>query len=389
MSLFAKRALNPDPVRTSVWLPTTNWSGESITESTALEVTALMACVSLIADSVASLPMRGIRHVGDRTEPVPIPKWIDSSTEHTQYELIHMIVTSLALHGNAYIYVDRDVNTNAPLTLTPLHPTNVQVNIVNRQRYYTTNGIVIDLNNMLHLRWWTPPQSAVGLSPIEMQRNTIGLALAQARFVNQWYSEGATPSSVLEVDGDMTTDQAKVLQATWETSHRRKRRPAVLTNGMKWKPITASAQDMELAESREQTINDIARIFRVPNYMIGARGDSQTYQNNESAGMHFVTYTLLPWLVRIERALSGLMVAPREIKFDTSAFLRANTTERIRAYQMAIMSGILTPNEAREREGQEPYEGGDDFVMALPGTPMAGPGDNPPPAGVDAEPPIR
>lgn len=388
MSIFAKRALNPDPVRTSVWLPTTNWSGESITESTALEVTALMACVSLIADSVASLPLRGIRHVGDRTVPVPVPKWMDSSTEHTQYELIHMIVTSLALHGNAYIYVDRDVNTNAPITLTPLHPTNVQVNIVNRQRYYTTNGIVVDLNNMLHLRWWTPPQSAVGLSPIEMQRNTIGLALAQARFVNQWYSEGATPSSVLEVDGDMTTDQAKVLQATWETSHRRKRRPAVLTNGMKWKPITASAQDMELAESREQTINDIARIFRVPNYMIGARGDSQTYQNNESAGMHFVTYTLLPWLVRIERALSGLMVAPRELKFDTSAFLRANTTERVRAYQTAIMSGILTPNEAREREGQEPYEGGDEFVMALPGAPMAGPGDNPPPAGVDAEPPI-
>jgi HK97 family phage portal protein len=207
--------------------------------------------------------------------------------------------------------------------------------------------------------------------------------------VNQWYSEGATPSSVLEVDGDMTMDQAKVLQATWESSHRRKRRPAVLTNGMKWKPITSSAQDMELAESREQTINDIARIFRVPNYMIGARGDSQTYQNNESAGMHFVTYTLLPWLVRIERALSGLMVAPREIKFDTSAFLRANTTERIRAYQSAIMSGILTPNEAREREGQEPYEGGDDFVLVLPGAIVAGTSEAQPPVGTDAEPPIR
>lgn len=388
MSLFAKRALNPDPVRTSVWLPTTNWSGESITESTALEVTALMACVSLIADSVASLPLRGIRHVGERTEPTPVPKWMDNSKEHTQYELIHMIVTSLALHGNAYIYVDRDVNTNTPLMLTPLHPTNVQVNIVNRQRYYTTNGIVIDPNNMLHLRWWTPPQSAVGLSPIEMQRNTIGLALAQARFVNQWYSEGATPSSVLEVDGDMTTDQAKVLQATWETSHRRKRRPAVLTNGMKWKPITASAQDMELAESREQTINDIARIFRVPNYMIGARGDSQTYQNNESAGMHFVTYTLLPWLVRIERALSGMMVAPRELKFDTSAFLRANTTERVRSYQTAIMSGILTPNEARSREGLEPYEGGDEFVLVLPGAIVAGTSEAQPPVGVDAEPPL-
>lgn len=388
MSLFHKRAITPDPIRTSMWMPATNWSGESITESTALEVTALMACISLIADSVASLPVRAIRNVGARTEPVPIPRWLDNSDMHTQYELIHMVVTSLALHGNAYLYVDRDQNNGLPISLTPLHPTSVQVTIVNRQRYYTTNGVVVDPDNMLHLRWWTPPQSAVGLSPIEMQRNTIGLALAQARFVNQWYSEGATPSSVLEVDGDMTAEQAKVLTATWETSHRRRRRPAVLTNGMKWKPITASAQDMELAESREQTINDIARIFRVPNYMIGARGDSQTYQNNESAGMHFVTYTLLPWLVRIERALSKLMAAPRELKFDTSGFLRADTINRYRSHQVGIMSGFLTPNEARAVEGLEPYMGGDEFVMALPGSPMAGPGIEPPPAGVDAEPPL-
>ena len=387
MSLFSKRAINPDPVRTSVWLPATNWSGEAINESTALEVTALMACVSLIADSVASLPIRSICHVGDRTEPVPMPKWLDASAEHTQYELVHMIVTSLALHGNAYLFIDRDQNTGLPVSLTPLHPVNVQVNVVNRNRYYTSNGVVIGLDNMLHLRWWTPPQAATGLSPIEMQRNTIGLALAQARFLNQWYSEGATPSSVLEVDGDMTAEQAKVLQTTWETSHRRRRRPAVLTNGMKWKPITSSAQDMELAESREQTINDIARIFRVPNYMIGARGDSQTYQNNESAGMHFVTYTLLPWLVRIERALSTLMPAPRELKFDTSAFLRADTINRYRAHQIGIMSGFITPNEARAIEGLEPYEGGDDFVMALPGSPMAGPGVDPAPVGVDAAPP--
>lgn len=388
MSLFAKRAISPDPIRTSVWMPATNWSGESITEETALEVTALMACISLIADSVASLPIRAIRHVGDRTEPIRLPEWLDASDEHTLYELIHMIVTSLALHGNAYLYVDRNLNSGLPLAVTPLHPSNVQVTIVNRTRYYTTNGVVVPSDNMTHLRWWTPPQSAVGLSPIEMQRNTIGLALAQARFLNQWYSEGATPSSVLEVDGDMTAEQAKVLQSTWETSHRRRRRPAVLTNGMKWKPITASAQDMELAESREQTINDIARIFRVPNYMIGARGDSQTYQNNESAGMHFVTYTLLPWLVRIERALSKLMAAPRELKFDTSAFLRADTINRYKAHQMGIMSGFITPNEARSVENLEPYVGGDEFVMALPGTPMAGPGDNPPPAGVDPVPPL-
>jgi phage portal protein BeeE len=101
-----------------------------------------------------------------------------------------------------------------------------------------------------------------------------------------------------------------------------------------------------------------------------------------------VTYTLLPWLVRIERALSKLMAAPRELKFDTSAFLRADTINRYKAHQMGIMSGFITPNEARSVENLEPYDGGDEFVMALPGTPMAGPGDSPPPAGVDPVPPL-
>ena len=117
-------------------------------------------------------------------------------------------------------------------------------------------------------------------------------------------------------------------------------------------------------ETRAEQITQIARIFRVPAYMIGARGDSQTYQNNESAGLHFVTYTLLPWLRRIEVALSSLMPASRRIVFDTSYFLRADTMSRYQAHQVGIMSGFITPNEARQVENLEPYEGGDNFVMA-------------------------
>ena len=345
----------------------------------------MLACVSLIADSVASLPVRAIKHVGDRSERVPVPRWLSASSTVTQYELMHMIVTSLALHGNAYIFVDRDPSTSMPLSLQPLHPLDVQVTIVNRQRYYTTGGFTIPADNMLHLRWWTPPQSAKGLSPIEMQKTTIGLALAMERHLAQFYGEGATPSSVLEVDGDMTAEQARVLQATWETQNRRRRKPAVLTGGMKWKPIQTSAADSQMNDTRAEQIAQVARIFRVPSYMIGARGDSQTYQNVESAGMHFVTYTLLPWLRRIEMGLATLMPEPNEIAFDTAGFLRADQITRLRAYQTGIMSGILTPNEARAIEGREPYfPGGDEFVMALPGAPMATPND---PAGVDPDPP--
>ena len=385
MSLFSKRALlAPDPIKTSNWIPGPNWSGENVTESNALEVTAVLACVSLLADSVASLPVRAIKHVGDRNERVQIPAWLSNSSTVTQYELMHMIVTSLALHGNAYIFVDRESATSMPVSVQPLHPQDVQVTIVNRQRYYTTGGFTIPADNMLHLRWWTPPQSAKGLSPIEMQKTTIGLALAMERHLSQFYGEGATPSSVLEVDGDMTAEQARVLQATWETQNRRRRKPAVLTGGMKWKPIQTSAADSQMNETRAEQIAQVARIFRVPAYMIGARGDSQTYQNTESAGIHFVTYTLLPWLKRIETALSTLMPEPNEIVFDTAGFLRADQITRLRAYQVGIMSGSLTPNEARANEGREPYVGGDEFVMALPGAPMSTPTD---PSGVDANPP--
>lgn len=388
MSLFAKRALNPpDPLQVSPWIVGNNWSGEPINETTALEVSAVLAAVSLIADSVASLPIRSVRHVGDRVVSRPLPGWLSGSSTVTQYELIHMIVSSLALHGNAYVYIDRE-NGLLPVSLTPLHPTNVQVNVINRQRYYTVNGGNISQDQMLHIRWWTPPQAATGLSPIEMQKTTIGLALAMERHLAQFYGEGGTPSSVLEVDGDLTADQAKALQATWETQNKRRRRPAVLTNGMKWRAITADAASMEMNASRELQVAQVARIYRVPAYMIGARGEANTYTNNESAGQHFVTYTLLPWLKRIESALSSLMPAPQELMFDTAGFLRADQISRYRAHGVGIQYGFLTPNEARAVEGLEPYEGGDEFVMALPGAPMAGPGLDPPPMGIDAEPPV-
>jgi HK97 family phage portal protein len=141
---------------------------------------------------------------------------------------------------------------------------------------------------------------------------------------------------------------------------------------------------MELNATRELQIAQVARVFRIPAYLIGAKGDSQTYQNNESAGQHFITYTLLPWLRRIEEALGALLTEGQYLRFNTDAFLRADTITRYRAYQLAIMTGVSTPNEARRRENLEPYNGGDEFVMALPGAPMASP-SNPalPPVGVE------
>ena len=390
MSLFARREERKFvPFTNNGFDSIPNLSGETVNEDTALQVTAVMACVGLIADSVASLPMRSVRQVGDRNVAEPLPEFLASpSMQVTSYELVHQMVTSLALHGNAYVFIDRAAN-GEPISLTPLHPLNVNVTSddTTGERRYTLSGKAVPADNILHVRWWTPPQSLEGLSPIQEQKTTIGLALAMERHLAQFYAEGATPSSVLETDGDLTSEQAKVLQDTWLTAHNRRRRPAVLVGGMRWKPVTASAADMELNASRELQVAQIARIYRVPTYLIGAKGDSQTYSNAEMAGQHFVTYTLLPWLRRIEEALSALLPTSQVMRFDVDGFLRADTLTRLRAHQLAVMTGIKTPNECRADEGLEPYPGGDEFVMALPGAPLAGPGENPPPAGVDPEPP--
>jgi HK97 family phage portal protein len=378
------------PLQNTGFSNLTNWSGETVNETTALQVSAVMACVGLIADSVASLPIRAVRRIGDRNVPQPTPRlFVAPSTTVTAYELVHQTVSSLALHGNAYVFVDRAANGD-PVGLTPIHPNNVEVTSSGsaRERTYTVSGTPVPADNILHLRWWTPPQALKGLSPIEEQKTTIGLALAMERHLSQFYADGGTPSSVLETDGDLTANQAKVLQETWFTQHNRRRRPAVLVGGMRWKPVTASAADMELNTSRELQIAQIARIFRVPAYLIGAKGDSQTYSNAEMAGQHFVTYSLLPWLRRIEEAFTTLLAPPEIVRFDVDGFLRADTITRLRAYQIAVSTGIKTPNECRAAEGLEPYAGGDDFVMALPGAPMAGPGTEPAPVGVDEEPPL-
>ena len=365
-----------------------NWSGEKVNESSALQVSAVMACVGLIADSCASLPIQTFRRTASRDVPLTTDRlFLEPSDSVTRYELVHQIVTSLALHGNAYVIAYRN-NVGDAISLVPVHVSNVVVESDGRGgRRYLVGGKVLSSSDVLHLRYWTPPGALVGLSPIQEQKTTIGLALAMERHLAQFYGEGATPSSVLETDAEVTVEQAKVLQETWFNSHNRRRRPAVLAGGLKYRPVTASAADMELNQTRELQIAQVARIFRVPTYLIGAKGDSQTYSNSESAGQHFVQFTLMPWLRRVEDAFSTLLPRSQFVRFDVDAFLRANTLARLQAYQIAVMTGIRTPNECRAAEGLEPYKGGDEFVMALPGAPMAGPGTDLPPAGTDADPP--
>jgi len=365
----------------------TSAAGERIDEWTALGVSAVLSSVSLLADSVASMPLRSfeIGKDGKRTMRSLPDVLSDPDPESNTYELIHQIVASMALHGNAYIKIDRDRSGNM-IGLVPLHPYQMQVLPTGDMtgRRYLHLGNEMNREDMLHLRWFTPPQSLVGISPLNQTRNLVGLAIAMDRHLAQFYGEGGTPSSVLETDQKLTLDQARIIQGTWEATHRRHRKPAVLSDGLKWKPITTSAADNEMIATREQLIRDIARIFRIPSHLIGATGDNQTYQNVEQASLNFLTHTIAPWIRRIEIAISKILDPGVDVAFDTSSILRTDALTRARVNSINISMGARTPNEVRQIEGLEPYDGGDSFAQALVGNVTAG--GQLPTLGTDADP---
>lgn len=364
----------------------TSAAGERIDEWSAFGVSAVISAISLLADSVASLPLRCYKVVNGKRIAVPLPEIIRvPDIGSNEYELIHQIVASMALHGNSYIHLDRDKKLNV-IGLVPLHTYQMQVLPTGDQtgRKYLHLGNEIPQEDLIHMRWFTPPQSLVGVSPLIQSRNLIGLSIAMDRHLAQFYAEGATPSSVLETDQKLTNDQAQILVNTWSATHRRHRKPAVLSDGLKWKPITTSAADNEMMATREQLIRDIARVFRIPAHLILASGgDTQTYQNVEQASLNFLTHTIQPWLRRVEIGLSQILPEGTDIAFDTSALLRTDALTRARVNQMEITSGTLTPNEARQIQGREPYEGGDVFNQALAGALTTGPDNQP--LGIDAD----
>ena len=365
----------------------TSAAGERIDEWTSLGVSVVLGCVSLLADSVASMPLRAYT-IGKDGQRImrPLPDVLaDPDPESNTYELIHQVMASLALHGNAYVKIDRDRSGNM-IGLVPLHPYQMQVIPTGDMtgRRYLHLGNEMDREDMLHLRWFTPPQSLVGISPLNQSRNLVGLAIAMDRHLAQFYGEGATPSSILMTDQKLTLDQARIIQGTWEATHKRHRRPAVLSDGLKWQPITTSAADQQMIQTREQIIRDIARIFRVPSHLIGAMGDNQTYQNVEQASLNFLTHTIAPWIRRLETAISTILDPEDDVAFDTSTLLRTDALTRARVNELNIKMGARSPNEVRQIEGMEPYIGGDVFNQAIQGSLTAG-GDLPS-LGVDADP---
>lgn len=363
-------------------------SGKSVTERSAMQMTAVYACARILSEAVAGLPLHFYRYEEDGSKE----KAIDSNLYHllhdepnpemSSFVFRETLMTHLLLWGNAYAQIIRN-GKGEVIALYPLMPNKMLVDRdENGKLYYTytrsdcepntMNGssVVLEPKDVLHIPG-LGFDGLVGYSPIAMAKNAIGLAIATEEFGSKFFANGAAPSGVLEHPGTIK-DPTRVREA-WQSQFGgsgNSGKVAVLEEGMKYTPISISPEQAQFLETRKFQINEIARIFRVPPHMVGDL-EKSSFSNIEQQSLEFVKYTLDPWVVRWEQSLSRSLLSEDEkkqyfFKFNLEGLLRGDYQSRMNGYAIARQNGWMSANDIRELEDLDklsPEQGGDLYLV--------------------------
>lgn len=360
-------------------------SGEMVDEKSAMQIATVYACVRLLAESVAQLPLhlyRSLENDGqEKAKDHPLYKILyrEPNPDMTSFSFWEAVMTHLLLWGNSYSQVVRDSRNNV-LGMYPLLPENVEIDRTeNGELYYIYHAytnevpgeknkdIIFRRDEILHIPGLSF-NGLVGFSPIAMMKNSLGTTMAVEKYGSSFFRNGAQPSGVLEHPGVLKDPQK--IRDNWTKAYGgagNAHRVAVLEEGMTYKPISLPPEDSQFLSTREFGVEEICRIFRVPPHMVQDLKRA-TFSNIEHQSIDFVVHTLDPWLVRIEKAIVKDLLLDKEKdeyfpKFNVDGLLRGDYKSRMDGYSVGISTGIISPNEARRKENMPalPEEEGGDF----------------------------
>ena len=355
------------------WGTATN-AGVSITQDSSLRIATLYACVRLLSDTVSTLSCDTFRRIdGIRVPYRPRPVWLDRPDPDLSLqrdEFISQIMVSLLLDGNAFIHVVRDGGDVVALTV--LDPTRVHVrrNQAYRVEYaLRDSNVVFDRDEILHITEMRKPGSLRGVSRIDELKETLGLTAALDDFAARFFGQGSTTSGLIEVPGNLTREQAKDLIDAFEEGHKglaRSHRPGVLFGGAKFSKTGVDPNEAQMLESRKMQVEVIASTFRVPLHMLSAAiPGAASYASVEQNAIQFATYTIRPYVQKIESALTTLLPPGVFIRFNMDSILRGDIQTRFSAYSTGTQAGFLSVNDIRRIEDLPPVEGGDQYRVPL------------------------
>lgn len=392
MSLWSKMfaASNPmafDSTGVLTGLAAPTMSGVSVGPDNALKLSTVFACVRLLSETIASLPLVVYQRQpdGGRAEAFGHPLYDllhdAPNTNQTAIEFRQMMTAHALLRGNAYARIVPGARGFAD-QLIPLHPDRVTPEeLPDGNLRYRVVGLPNPLNDdqMLHLKGMSF-DGKLGVSVVTFMRESIGLGLAAEHYGSRFFGNSATPSGVLrKTDGKTLSEPAaKRLKESWSAAHSgsRQNSVAVLEEGLEYQAIGVSNKDSQFTELREFQAEDIAgRWFGVPPHMIGLTSKATSWGSGiEQMGIGFVVYTLLPWLKRWEQAISrDLILAPRLyfVEHVVAGLLRGDTQARYAAYATGRQWGWLSVNDVRRLENMNPVTGGDAYLSPLNMSPAA------------------
>lgn len=363
-------------------------SGKTVNERTAMQTTAVFACVRILAEAVAGLPLHVYRYREDggkeRIPQHPLYNLLHNETnpEMTSFVFRETLMSHLLLWGNAYAQIVRN-GRGQPVALYPLLPSKMDVGrSPNGELLYTYSldtdesgrnpqggTITLRRDQVLHIPG-LGFDGLVGYSPIALAKNAIGMALATEEYGASFFANGANPGGVLEHPGVIKDIQR--VKDSWNSAYQgsgNAHRIAVLEENMKFHAIGIPPEQAQFLETRKFQINEIARIFRVPPHMVGDL-DKSSYSNIEHQSLEFVKYTLDPWIIRWEQSLCQSLLLPSEkssvfIRFNLDGLLRADYATRMQGYSVGIQNGFFSVNDVRELEDMNliPKEEGGDLHL--------------------------
>ena len=354
-------------------------SGKSVSEKTALQTTAVYACVRILAETIASLPLHTYRYSPGGKEKVldhPLYHLLHSepNPEMTSFVFRETLMGHLLLWGNAYAQIIRD-GRGRVLGLYPLLPSKMLVNRTDQGilfYQYEKDGRTYFLpdTDVLHIPG-LGFDGLVGYSPVAMAKNAIGMAIATEEYGAKFLANGASPGGVLEHPG-VVKDPGKI-RVSWNAVYQgsgNAHRVAVLEEGMKFQPIGIPPEQAQFLETRKYQLNEIARIFRIPPHMIGDL-EKSSFSNIEQQSLEFVMYTLDPWVIRWEQAIQRALLSGGEkrqyfVKFNVDGLLRGDYQSRMNGYAVGRQNGWLSANDIRELENLNrisPELGGDLYLI--------------------------
>ena len=355
-------------------------SGVDVTANTALQVSTVFACVRVISETVASLPLflyktseggkqKALSH--DLYNQI----YVMPNSETTAYEFWQMFIVNLLLTGDGFAYIIRNGNGQiSELWNIPSSRVTIYRNENTKELYYKIrtdkDDVILYPENVMHVRGMKFDNLDESIDPMKIARDALGLAIAQEEYGSKYFANGAIVGGIVEHPAALSDNAFNRFKNSFNDSYRgvgNSNKILFLEEGSKFTKISNTPDESQAIESRQFQVLEICRYFGVPPHKIFDLSRA-TFSNIEQQSIEFVQNAILPLTVKIEQSIYKDLLLPNErrryfAKFNLNGLLRGDTTARKDFYVAMLQNGVMNPNEVRQLEDMNKYDGGDKYLV--------------------------